>query len=160
MASSKSRGSPQAGEPAPPTEVFVRSSIRIPHAPVNAFAQVLTDQVAEGRTFCCRITDDHELQRLNRQFRGQDYPTDVLSFREEGPGGFIGEIAISAHRAMSQALEFGHPALDEVRILMLHGVLHLLGMDHENDDGRMARAEARWRRVLGLPNGLIDRTHS
>ena len=71
--------------------------------------------------------------------------------------GWLGEIAISADRAAEQAREFGHSRLDEIRILMLHGVLHLLGMDHETDRGRMARAEARWRRKLDLPTGLIAR---
>jgi probable rRNA maturation factor len=60
-------------------------------------------------------------------------------------------------RARAQAREFGHSTEEEVRILMLHGVLHLAGMDHENDHGRMARAERRWRQALGLPAGLIER---
>jgi probable rRNA maturation factor len=63
-------------------------------------------------------------------------------------------------RARAQAREFGHTTEDEVRILMLHGVLHLLGHDHEKDSGRMARLEKRWRRELGLPNGLIERAQS
>jgi probable rRNA maturation factor len=70
----------------------------------------------------------------------------------------LGDIAISAARARAQARDFGHSTEDEIRILMLHGVLHLLGMDHETDAGVMARAEKRWRARLGLPNGLIDRT--
>jgi len=95
------------------------------------------------------------LRRLNREFRGKDYPTDVLSF--PGSDGHLGDLAISAARARAQAREFGHTTEDELRILMLHGVLHLMGMDHEADNGRMARAERRWRRELGLPNGLIER---
>ena len=69
-------------------------------------------------------------------------------------------MAISVARARAQARQFGHTTEDELRILMLHGVLHLLGMDHETDGGRMARAEKRWRRELGLPNGLIERVQS
>jgi probable rRNA maturation factor len=101
----------------------------------------------------CLITDDAELQRLNEQFRGKNYATDVLSFPEEGGG----EIAISFDRAVAQAAEMGHDVDQELRILMLHGVLHLNGMDHETDNGEMRRAEERWRRKLGLPAGLIKR---
>jgi len=105
------------------------------------------------------ITDDRELERLNRMFLGNDYPTDVLSFPAEGPGP-IGELAISIERARQQAEEHGHSPADEIRILMLHGVLHLLGMNHENDRGAMAQAEKRWRREFGLPVGLIERSRS
>jgi probable rRNA maturation factor len=112
--------------------------------------------IARGRNVTCLITDDREMRRLNRQFRGADYATDVLSFPNENGG----EIAISLERAKAQAAEHGHSVFDEVRILMLHGVLHLSGMDHENDSGEMARAEVRWRRKLGLPTGLIERARS
>lgn len=110
-------------------------------------------RIARGRKVTCLITDDRELRRLNRQFRRADYATDVLSF----PSGNGGEIAISLDRASVQAAEHGHRVFDEIRILMLHGVLHLDGMDHETDSGEMARAEMRWRRRLGLPTGLIER---
>lgn len=89
---------------------------------------------------------------MNREFRGRDYPTDVLSF----PGDF-GQIAISFDAARRQAAEFGHGVEEEIEILMLHGLLHLLGMDHETDSGRMSRAERKWRARLGLPAGLIER---
>ena len=75
-------------------------------------------------------------------------------------GGFLGDIAISLGRARAQAREFGHAIEQEVQILMLHGVLHLMGHDHETDSGAMARAEKRWRAKLGLPNGLIERVRS
>jgi len=71
-----------------------------------------------------------------------------------------GEIAISLDRAAAQAAEHGHSIDEEVRILMLHGALHLTGMDHETDAGEMARAETRWRKRLGLPCGLIERVHA
>jgi probable rRNA maturation factor len=124
----------------------------------QAFARKLEREVAKGGRFDCLITGDAELRTLNRQFRGQDYATDVLSF--PGGEGHLGDLAISVMRARAQAREYGHSTEDEVRILMLHGVLHLLGMDHETDAGRMARAERRWRRELGLPNGLIERAQS
>jgi len=106
------------------------------------------------------------LRRLNREFLGKDYPTDVLSFpgpwppapgSRLAPGPRLGDIAISFPRARAQAGAFGHSPGQEVQILMLHGLLHLLGMDHTTDGGRMARAEKRWRGRLGLPNGLIER---
>jgi probable rRNA maturation factor len=123
---------------------------------VRQFARTLQEQVAGGQPFTCLITNDAELQRLNRQFLGKDEPTDVLSFPDRGSNG-IGELAISADRARSQAHDFGHTVDDEIGILMLHGVLHLLGMDHEQDRGAMARVEKRWRKSFGLPSGLIER---
>jgi probable rRNA maturation factor len=130
---------------------------------LQAFADVLRHRVARGSEFHCLITNDAELRSLNARFRGKDYATDVLSFPVGGtpngrPGGApLGDIAISIQRARAQAREWRHAPEDEIRILMLHGVLHLLGMDHESDAGRMKRAEIRWRRKLGLPIGLIER---
>ncbi len=69
-------------------------------------------------------------------------------------------MAISAARARAQAAQFGHSLDCEIRILMLHGLLHLMGMDHETDRGRMRRAESRWRQKLGLPAGLIERVRA
>ena len=131
---------------------------------LERFARRLAAAVAGGREFHVVVTGDAELRRLNREFRGRDEATDVLSFpaaREmPGAGKGLGDIAISAARARAQAREFGHRTEEEIRILMLHGVLHLAGMDHESDGGRMARAERRWRRVLGLPGGLIERVRA
>jgi probable rRNA maturation factor len=127
---------------------------------VRRFARRLEREVCGGRTFDCLITSDTELRRLNREFRGKDYATDVLSFPSVQSGANLGDIAISLDRARAQACAFGHAAEAEVRILMLHGVLHLLGMDHEADGGKMARAEKRWRERLRLPNGLIERAEA
>jgi probable rRNA maturation factor len=121
------------------------------------FARRLASEVAGGRGFCCLITNDEELRRLNLQFRNKDYATDVLSFPSAEPDGLLGEVAISFDRAKHQAVEHRHRVDDEIGILMLHGVLHLLGMDHETDRGRMARTERKWRARLGLPAGLIER---
>jgi probable rRNA maturation factor len=140
-----------------------RSSIiyRIParalrRRPLLEFARHLETDIAEGRPFDCLITDDGELRRLNRQFRSKDSATDVLSF-PTAANGHLGEIAISFDRAREQASDFGHSVDEEVRVLMLHGVLHLMGMDHERDHGEMHRIELRWRQRLGLPAGLIER---
>ena len=125
-----------------------------------SFAEVLRDRVAGGCEFHCRITNDAELRSLNAQFRGRNYATDVLSFPSPAVGAdgrSLGDIAISIQRARAQAREWRHSMEDEIRVLMLHGVLHLLGMDHESDSGRMKQTEIRWRRKLGLPVGLIER---
>jgi probable rRNA maturation factor len=122
-------------------------------ADLRAFFAAVVKRVARGKEIVCLITDDAELRRLNRRFRGADYATDVLSF----PSDTGGEIAISLDRAAQQAAEHGHRIDDELRILMLHGVLHLTGLDHETDSGEMAAAEMRWRKRLGLPSGLIER---
>ena len=125
---------------------------------LKSLAQRLSQDVAEGRTFTCLITSDRELHKLNSQFLGHDYATDVLSFPSGTTEGELGDLAISVEHAEAQARQFGHTRLDEIRILMLHGVLHLAGMDHENDGGEMARAERRWRTQLSLPDTLISRT--
>jgi probable rRNA maturation factor len=126
---------------------------------IQNFARKLQKEVARGAAFDCLITGDAELRRLNREFRGKDYPTDVLSFPVGQASGlpYLGDLAISLQRARNQAREYGHGTEDEIRILMLHGLLHLIGMDHERDRGEMARAESRWRARLGLPDGLIER---
>jgi probable rRNA maturation factor len=125
---------------------------------LQAFALRLQSEVAKGGGFCCLISSDPHLQQLNREFRQADYPTDVLSFPAPSPGGGLGEMAISAQRAAEQAARYGHDTHTEIRILMLHGLLHLLGHDHEADSGEMRRLESRWRKSLGLPVGLIERT--
>ncbi len=128
---------------------------------IKTFAHTLAKRVANCRTFVCVVTDDGELRRLNNSFLGHDYATDVLSFPSHGSAGFddadLGEMTISAERAEAQAVEFGHSRADEICILMLHGLLHLSGLDHEQDDGRMAIAERQWREELRLPLNLIAR---
>ena len=128
---------------------------------LRAFAEVLSRRVAKQRPFSCLITGNAELRRLNRKFRHENYVTDVLSFPSEAAGPAIevsmGEMAISADRALKQAREHGHSLADELHILMLHGVLHLMGYDHETDLGEMAATESRWRQRLRLPQGLIER---
>ncbi len=124
---------------------------------LRKFAGALSTRVVSGRAFTCVITGDTEMRRLNRSFLGHDYATDVLSFPSHSSTGELGEMAISVERAEAQAYEFGHDRADELEILMLHGVLHLAGMDHQTDRGEMARAEAKWRTEFGLPESLIAR---
>ena len=141
--------------PSSPNEMlFQHGSRKVRRAELRAFWQSLVAMLKAGPANCL-ITTDAELRRLNKAFRRRDYATDVLSF----PGG-PGEIAISFDRAAEQAAGMGHSVDAELRILMLHGLLHLAGMDHETDAGEMAKAEARWRKKLKLPLGLIERAHA
>ncbi len=137
--------------------LFSCGNAKLDRARIRAFARRLREEVAAGRAFTCLIARDGELRRLNRQFLDKDDPTDVLSFPSGTRDGMLGEMAISIDRAVVQASEQGHSLEDEVRILMLHGVLHLTGMDHEGDRGRMRRVETRWRKFFELPAGLIER---
>jgi probable rRNA maturation factor len=102
------------------------------------------------------LVPDRRIQELNRTFRGIDATTDVLSFPAAEPG-TLGDVVIARGVARRQAREAGHDMPTEVRVLALHGLLHLLGYDHEHDGGRMARLEARLRRKGGLREGLIER---
>jgi probable rRNA maturation factor len=142
------------------TVTFRRTPPDFRRRAVERFARRLQAEVAKGKPFDCLITGDAELRRLNRDFRGMDYATDVLSFPSATPARHLGDLAISLGRARVQAREFGHDIEHEVEILMLHGLLHLLGLDHETDRGQMARAEKRWRTRLGLSTGLIERVQA
>lgn len=107
------------------------------------------------------LADDATLRSLNKTFRHKNKATDVLSFpAAENPYGHAGDLAISLDTAARQAGAFGHTLRDEVRILLLHGLLHLSGLDHETDDGEMAAREAELRRELRLPVTLIERVSS
>jgi probable rRNA maturation factor len=104
------------------------------------------------------LADDATLRNLNKTFRHKNKATDVLSFpAAENPYGHAGDLAISLDTAARQAAAFGHTLRDEVRILLLHGLLHLSGLDHEIDDGEMAARESELRRELRLPVTLIER---
>ena len=122
-----------------------------------AFIHTLSERVAGSRSMVCLLADDAHLQQLNRDFLGHDYATDVLSFPSNALKPDLGEIAISMERAAAQAAECGHTCLEEVKILLLHGTLHLMGFDHENGDGKMAREEKRWRGEFALTGTLIAR---
>lgn len=111
------------------------------------------------------VTGSGEMRALNQRFRGKNKPTDVLSFPSEScPNGhrkpFAGEIAISAEIALDNARCLGHTGALEVKVLVLHGILHLAGFDHERDNGEMASKEAYLRRVLRLPLSLTERSET
>ena len=106
-----------------------------------------------------QLTTDTAIRRLNRQFRHKDKATDVLSFPAQGVGAeeIAGDLAISVPTALRQAVAQGHSLSTEIKVLILHGLLHLNGYDHEVDSGQMARRERLLRARLRLPQGLIER---
>ncbi len=110
---------------------------------------------ARGTVVIALVTD-RAMRRMNHEFRGMDYATDVLSFPSLAPGE-LGELAIAEGVCRRQARAAGHAEATERRILALHGLLHLMGYDHETDDGEMRRVEERLRKRAGLSLGLIAR---
>lgn len=120
---------------------------------VRPWLERLVGAVAGDRagTLAVRFVSDREMQRLNRQFRGKDRTTDVLSFpggpSPEGPQ--LGDLAVSVPAARRQAAERGHSTRQEIETLLIHGLLHCLGHDHETDQGEMAALEARLRQEWG-----------
>ena len=115
------------------------------HAPARARGTVVIAMISDAR-----------MRKINKQFRRKDYATDVLSFPSLMPGS-LGELAIATGVTRRQAREAGHSEATEARVLALHGLLHLLGYDHETDHGEMRRAEERLRKRARLPLGLIRR---
>ena len=111
---------------------------------------------------CLLFTDDAEIRRLNRRFRGMNRSTDVLSFpghSSQERGSYLGDIAISLPAARRQAREAGWPLEIEIRFLVLHAVLHLLGHDHETDAGEMNALQDKLVRTLlrhRIPRSRID----
>lgn len=124
--------------------------VRFPQSQLQAFIAGLERDLAH-REISVAVVSDAVIRRYNREYRHVDKATDVLSFEPD-------DLAISAETARRQARRLGHSLLDEMKVLALHGTLHLLGYDHENDRGEMARLERRWRRRLKLPPALIERT--
>lgn len=113
------------------------------------------------------VTSSTAVRSLNRQFRSKNKATDVLSFPAETGASqsrnrrrLAGDVAISADIALENSLRLGHPVAQEIKILALHGILHLAGFDHERDNGEMARKEATLRRALSLPAALIERVQA
>ena len=104
------------------------------------------------------FVNDDEMRKINREQRGIDKATDVLSFPyEQVPGGLMGSVVISTDTASRVASELGHSIESEIALLFLHGVLHILGYDHEIDDGQMRGKEKEVIEHFNLPNSLIIR---
>jgi len=147
--------------------------IRIPIEQLNRFLASAQKRLrVPGGALTVALVTDAEMKRWNRAFRGKNRPTDVLSFpvddcpkaKSKSPrrsrrgkqtalrsaGLYLGDIAIAPAVARANAVRFGRTFPDEMRILILHGILHLMGYDHETDKGQMDRRENRLRRELGL----------
>ena len=123
---------------------------------LRAFAARAQKATALKGEVAILLTDNAEMQQLNRDFRGKNKPTDVLSFPSDAKG-IAGDIAISLGIAEENGNSLGHGTLAELQVLVLHGMLHLAGHDHENDNGEMAALEQKLRTKLGLEHGLIER---
>ena len=150
---------PQRGSSSAPTAI--PRNHRIPSAQTLArFLRNAQSALKLRGQVTVLLTTDSAIRRLNRQFRGKDKATDVLSFpaADAGPLKIAGDLAISIPTARRQAEERGHSIGTEIKVLMLHGLLHLAGYDHETDDGTMARREQTLRARLRLPHGLIERS--
>lgn len=131
------------------SEIVLQNPNRYPEAGARRLrpwlVRLLTAVAPDSESLGVRFCGDREMRRVNRSFRSLDKTTDVLSF--PGEEGHLGDILISVPAARRQAAEAGHPVERELRTLLLHGVLHCLGHDHETDDGRMERLEKRLRRT-------------
>jgi len=155
-----------------PSEVSVRveKGVRVPKfdaADVADFAAEACDRIValvnSRKSATSRVdvlvTNNRKMRSLNHNFRHKDQPTDVISFpvAERNGHALEGDIAISAEITAENARRLGHSAGEELKILILHGMLHLAGYDHESDRGQMAKLEAELRRELRLPGSLIQR---
>jgi probable rRNA maturation factor len=143
----------RSGSPRLAVEVVTTGEARAPG--LGRWLQSIAPARARG-ALTVAVTSDARVRALNRRFLGKDHATDVLSF-PSGERASLGDVVIAAGVAARQAIESGHSVQAEFRVLALHGLLHLLGYDHEQDDGRMARLERRLRRRGGLGEGLIER---
>ncbi|HYL10815.1 MAG TPA: rRNA maturation RNase YbeY [Candidatus Acidoferrales bacterium] len=150
--------------------MVVNRQRRVPVAvrPLEKFLSGVTESLRVQRAVSVSLVSDSAMARMNQIYRGKAGPTDVLSFpfngshagrasraphfhpTEDDAAGYLGDIAIAPETARRNARRSGRALAQELRILILHGVLHLMGYDHETDRGRMNRIERRWRRRFGL----------
>jgi|SRR5450631_2304671 probable rRNA maturation factor len=159
-------------DPAPPSKSVKRAIVSSKatksadfHLPTaRTLGRFLTEAQAAVRLrgqVTILLTTDAAIRGLNRRFRGKNKATDVLSFPADattsGPEKVAGDLAISVSTALRQATGQGHSLSTEIKVLILHGLLHLAGYDHEADAGQMERRERLLRGRLGLPQGLIER---
>jgi probable rRNA maturation factor len=156
---------PSAGSAAAPSRKSPPKPLRLPST--RTLAQFLTRAQAAVQLrgqVTVLVTGDATMRDLNRHFRGKNKATDVLSFPSahvlRGTENIAGDVAISVETAIRQSVEQGHSLAIEMKVLMLHGLLHLAGYDHETDAGEMRRRERSLRARLGLPLGLIERAAS
>ncbi len=141
-------------------------AVRLARRPLESFLRRVKSELGlQGAGLTVRLVSDAEIARMNETFRKKNGPTDVLSFptlarrwpvrlrrgsKSVKPGKYLGDIAISPAMAQRYAKEYGRKLSSELQVLILHGVLHLLGYDHETDRGKMDRIERKLRKRLGL----------
>jgi len=131
-----------------------KTSLEVNNTLLQKIASSVTDKDIE-----LVVTTNDEIQQINKEYRNIDKPTDVLSFPyEKMPMSPLGSIVISQDFVLLKAQELGHTPLDEFTLLFIHGLLHLLGYDHEIDDGQMRIEEERLINEFNLPKSLIVRT--
>jgi probable rRNA maturation factor len=155
LASTSAKQTTASGHPSP------TKNLRLPSArTVARFLAEAQSAVRLKGEVTVLLTTDAAIRKLNRQFRNKNKATDVLSFSADGVGAeeIAGDLAISVPTALKQAIDQGHSLSTEIKVLILHGLLHLAGDDHETDAGQMARRERLLRAKLNLPQGLIERT--
>jgi probable rRNA maturation factor len=135
---------------------------RLSRAAIDAFVARARKRIGLQGQVNVLLADDETLRKLNREYRGKNKTTDVLSFPAMQIAGTAisqaGDVAVSLDMAARQAAEHGHSLQTEVRILLLHGLLHLAGYDHESDSGEMRQREAELRVHFRLPTALIQRS--
>jgi probable rRNA maturation factor len=125
---------------------------------LSRFLRKTIETIELGGEVSVLLAGDEAIRKLNLQYRHKNAATDVLSFPAAATAeGVAGDLVISVETALRQADERGHALEMEIKLLLLHGLLHLAGYDHETDDGAMRRKEMRLRRELGLSEGLIER---
>ena len=135
-------------------ELDNRTSLKIDLDILETIASTFTQKEIE-----LIITSNEEIKELNKEYRTIDKDTDVLSFPYEAmPMSPLGSIVISDWHVQNKAKELGHTNLDELTLLFIHGLLHLLGFDHESDDGEMREEEKKLIEKFNLPKSLIVRT--
>ncbi len=136
-------------------ELNNETTLHIDTEPLEQIASALTDRPIE-----LIVTNNQEIQKLNQAHRQKEKPTDVLSFPLEAqmPHAPLGSIVISEDFVRTKATEYGHTPQEELTLLFIHGLLHLLGFDHECDDGQMRKEEERLIKSWNLPESLIIRT--
>lgn len=151
MAVPRALGDEPEPEPGSALELTLQNPNRYPEARKAALEpwlrRVIAELAPEASSFAVRFVGDRAMRSINHRYRGADRTTDVLSFPgDDGPEGrHLGDVAVSIPVARRQAARRGEPVEREIRTLLLHGVLHCLGYDHESDDGEMSRLERRLR---------------
>jgi len=135
-------------------ELDNRTSLEVNETFLNSIADNISDKEIE-----LIITSNEEIQDINKEYRNIDKPTDVLSFPyEDMPMSPLGSIVISSEYVESKAEELNHNTSDELALLFIHGLLHLIGFDHEVDNGEMREEEEKLIKKFNLPKSLIVRT--